>query len=174
MSLRQFLMWEWWTENEFQEQEGQLRSLQFSRSSLWINWWSYFLMISSNRNMLLPIKEKWEWNRLMDMGEGEEGEGGTNGESNMETHATISKIDNQWEFAGWLRELKPELCDNLEGWDAVGSGREVQKGGDIGIPMADSCWCMAGTNTIFKAIIFQLNITPFKRKNSEKNKKSFA
>ena len=23
------------------------------------------------------------------------------------------------------------LCDNLEGWDKVGGGREVQKGGDI-------------------------------------------
>ena len=24
------------------------------------------------------------------------------------------------------------LCDNLEGWDAEGDGREVQKGGDMG------------------------------------------
>ena len=23
------------------------------------------------------------------------------------------------------------LCDNLEGWDRVGGGREVQEGGDI-------------------------------------------
>ena len=27
-----------------------------------------------------------------------------------------------------------------EGWDTVGDGREVQKGGDICIPTADSCW----------------------------------
>ena len=40
------------------------------------------------------------------------------------------------------------LCDNLEGWDVVGGGREVQEGGDICIPVADSCWCMAETNTI--------------------------
>ena len=40
------------------------------------------------------------------------------------------------------------LCDNLEGWDGVGGGREVQEGGDISIPMADSCCCMAKTNTI--------------------------
>ena len=32
-----------------------------------------------------------------------------------------------------------ELCDNLDGWDGVGDGREVQEGGDIGIPAADSC-----------------------------------
>ena len=33
-------------------------------------------------------------------------------------------------------------------WDGVGGGREVQKGGDIFILMADSCCCMAETNTI--------------------------
>ena len=36
------------------------------------------------------------------------------------------------------RELKPGLCNNL-GWDGEGDGREVQKGGDIYIPRADSC-----------------------------------
>ena len=32
-------------------------------------------------------------------------------------------------------------AENLErqGWDAVGGGREVQEGGNICIPMADSC-----------------------------------
>ena len=29
--------------------------------------------------------------------------------------------------------------DDPEGWDGEGGGREVQEGGDIGIPMADSC-----------------------------------
>ena len=31
------------------------------------------------------------------------------------------------------------LCTNLEGWDGEGDGREVQKGGDVYIPVADSC-----------------------------------
>ena len=31
------------------------------------------------------------------------------------------------------------LCINLEGRDAEGDGREVQEGGDICIPMTDSC-----------------------------------
>ena len=39
------------------------------------------------------------------------------------------------------------LCDNLEGWDGVGGGREVQEGGDISILMADSHCCTAETNT---------------------------
>ena len=37
------------------------------------------------------------------------------------------------------QELKQGLCDNLEGWDGEGDGREVQDRGDIGVPMADSC-----------------------------------
>ena len=60
-------------------------------------------------------------------------------ESNMETYITICKIDSQQEFAVWLRKLKQGLCINLEGWDGEGDGRGVQKGGDIFIPMADSC-----------------------------------
>ena len=61
------------------------------------------------------------------------------GESNMETYITIHKIDSQREFALWLRKLKQGLYINLEEWDVEGNGREVQEGGDIRIPMADSC-----------------------------------
>ena len=60
------------------------------------------------------------------------------GKSNMEAYITIWKINSQWEFAVWLRKLKQELCINLEGWDGEGDGREVQKGGDICVPMTDS------------------------------------
>ena len=61
------------------------------------------------------------------------------GESNMETYITICKIESQREFAVWLRKLKQGLCTNLEGWQWEGDGSEVQEGGDICIPMADSC-----------------------------------
>ena len=61
------------------------------------------------------------------------------GESNMETYITMCKIDSQWEFAVCFRKLKQGLCINLEGWDRERYGRKVQKGGDICIPMADSC-----------------------------------
>ena len=61
------------------------------------------------------------------------------GQSNMETYTTIYKTDIQQKFAVWLRKLKQGLCINLEGWDGAGYGREVQKGGNICIPMADSC-----------------------------------
>ena len=56
----------------------------------------------------------------------------------METYITTCKIDSQWEFAVWLRKLKQGLYINLEVWDGEIDGREVHKGGDICIPMADS------------------------------------
>ena len=49
------------------------------------------------------------------------------GKSNMETFITICKIDNQWEFAVWLRKLKEGLCINLQGWDWEGDGGKFQK-----------------------------------------------
>ena len=37
------------------------------------------------------------------------------------------------------QELKKGFYNNLEGWNGEGDGREVQEGGDICIPKADSC-----------------------------------
>ena len=76
------------------------------------------------------------------------GEGELFGESNMETYFTLCKIDSQQEFALWLRKHKQELCVSLEGWDGEGDGKEVHKGVDIRIPMADSCWGLTEDNTI--------------------------
>ena len=39
----------------------------------------------------------------------------------METYNTICKIDSQWEFAVWLRDLKQGPCNNLEGREMGGS-----------------------------------------------------
>ena len=61
------------------------------------------------------------------------------GKSNMETYITVCKLDSQREFAVWLRKLKQGLCINVDGWDGERDGREVQKGGNICIPMADPC-----------------------------------
>ena len=70
------------------------------------------------------------------------------GKSNMETYITICKIDSQREFAVWLRKLEQGICVYLEGWDGVGDGREVQKGGDVCTPMAGSCWGLTENNKI--------------------------
>ena len=89
---------------------------------------------------LFPGQQWRKKHREQTYGHGERGgEGEMYGKSNMETYITICKIDSQREFAVWLRKLKQGLCINLEGWDGEGVGREVQKGGDICIPMADPC-----------------------------------
>ena len=31
------------------------------------------------------------------------------------------------------------LCDSLERWGGEGYGKEVQEGGDMGVPTTDSC-----------------------------------
>ena len=51
------------------------------------------------------------------------------------------------------------LSDNLEGWDGVMGGREVQEGGDICILMADSSGYMAKNN-----ITLYSNYPPIKNK----------
>ena len=61
------------------------------------------------------------------------------GKSNMENYITICKIHSRQEFPIWLRKIQQGLCNNLEGWHGEEDGREVQKGADICIPMADSC-----------------------------------
>ena len=102
-------------------------------------WWIYFQ--GSNGETHIE-------NRPVGVGGGEEGMDEMCEESNVETYITICKIDSQWQFAVWLRELKQGLCDNLEGWDGEGDGREVWKGGDRGVPMADPCWCLTENHKI--------------------------
>ena len=99
--------------------------------------------MESRRMVLKNLFAVQQWrnrHREQTYGHGERGgEGEMYGENNMETYITICKIDSQWEFAVWLRELKQGLCINLEGQDREEDEREVQEGGDICIPMADSC-----------------------------------
>ena len=79
-------------------------------------------------------------NRLVDtVGEGDHG---TNGEIGIETY-TLPYV-KQITSGNLLYDTgssKPVLCGNVEVWNGVGSGREVQEGGNICIPilMTDSC-----------------------------------
>jgi len=75
----------------------------------------------------------WTWPHW-----GKEGKGGMYGESNMATYITICITDSEWEFAVWLREFKPGLSNNLEGWNGEGDGRGDQVEGAVGKLMADS------------------------------------
>ena len=81
-------------------------------------------------------------NRLLDTVE--EREGGMIGESSIVTHKLpyVKWIvsDNLLSHTG---NPKLTLCDNLNGWDGEAIEREIKEGGDIYIPVADSCWCIA-------------------------------
>ena len=57
----------------------------------------------------------------------------------METYITVCKLDSQRGICGVAQETQTGLCINIERWDGERDGREVQKGGNICIPMADSC-----------------------------------
>jgi len=46
------------------------------------------------------------------------------------------------------QETQTVALSQPRGVGGEGNGRGVQKGGDICIPMADSCWCLAGNNKI--------------------------
>ena len=35
-----------------------------------------------------------------------------------------------------------------KGLDGEGDGKEVREGGDMSVPMADSCWCMTESHKI--------------------------
>ena len=97
-------------------------------------------------------------NRLVDTEDGK-GKGDEWRDWNGNIYTTIYKIESWWEFDVWLRELKPGPSDNLEGWDGVGGGREVQEEGGICIFMADSYTDIQQKPTQYcKAIILQLKI----------------
>ena len=76
-------------------------------------------------------------NRLMDMGRGEERVRCVQRVTWKLTLPYVKQIANgNFPF---LRKLKQGLYVNVEGWDGAADGRDVQEGGNICIPMADSC-----------------------------------
>ena len=46
------------------------------------------------------------------------------------------------------QETQSGALFNLEGWGGKGDAREVQRGGDIYIPMADLCYGLTENNKI--------------------------
>ena len=78
----------------------------------------------------------------------EERESGAKWESIIETYALpyvkyIASLNLLYDAGS----SNPVLCDNLDKWGWVEGKREVEKGGYLYIPMADSYWCMAEANT---------------------------
>ena len=116
-----------YTEWSKSEREKQLYTKTYIWNLVRWYWWTY--LQSSNGDTDIE-------NRLMVTASG--GKKERYRESNMETYITVNKIDSQWKFAVWLRELKLGLNNSLEGWDGERGRRDVQLWGDMGKPMADS------------------------------------
>ena len=57
----------------------------------------------------------------------------------------MCKTDSQWEFAVRLQRgaegtaNQTGALQQAEGWGGKGDGRGFWEGGDMGVPMADSC-----------------------------------
>ena len=79
-------------------------------------------------------------------------------ELEMAIYSSILAWEIPWtEESGELQSMGSQESDTTERLKHHHQG----KPGDICIPMVDSCWCMAETNTIYKAIILQLKISKF-------------
>ena len=74
-----------WSKSERQKQ------ISYTNTYIWNleRWYRWIYLEGSNGETDIE-------NRLIDIGLGEEGEGGMHGESNMETYITIFKIHSQW------------------------------------------------------------------------------
>ena len=66
-------------------------------------------------------------------------EGEMYGKSNLETYITICKIDSQLGICCVAQETQTGALYQPRGVAWEGDGKEFQEGGDICIPMADSC-----------------------------------
>ena len=96
--------------------------------------------MESGKIILMNLVAAQQWrNRHRKQTYGQRGRGRGRCIKKVTWKLTVCKIDSQWEFAVGLRELKQGLCINLEGCDGEGDGRELQEGGAICIPVADSC-----------------------------------
>ena len=111
------------------------------------HWWIYFQCNNGETH----IK-----NRPMDRMGGEEGEGEMYGESNIEIHNTICKIDSQWEFAVWLRDLKHGLCERLKGEVGRKMGGRSRREGTWVYLWLILVGVWQKTTKFYKAITFQL------------------
>ena len=112
----------------------------------------------------------------------EEGVGGTNGESIIETHTLpYIKQTGSGTLLSDTGSSNLVLCDNLDGWDGVGAGKEVQekdtkkqrKGTYIYLWLIPVDVCQKPTS-YFKAVILQLKIINKKVLKRTKNKKSIG
>ena len=101
----------------------------------WLNWTDWDIPSYKEQQKKLEkrkkdIQEKWQENQ-------------SDSVSKKKKPAYVKQIAN-----GNLLYVSGTQTRALEGLDGEEGGREVQERGDICVPMANSCWCVAETNTI--------------------------
>ena len=99
-----------------------------------------------SRKMGLSSRDTDLANRLVDpVGKGK---GGMNWKSSIETWTLL--YVKYITSGNWLYDARSSNSAlwQAQEWNGVGGRKEVQKEGDVCIPVADSCWCMAETNKI--------------------------
>ena len=109
--------------------------------------------MESRKTILMNLFEGQQWrhrHREQTYGQGQREDGNI--------YTTVCKIDSQWEFAVCLKEIKPGLCDNLEGWEGVGDEKEVQEGGTYKYLRLIHIAVLQKSTQYYKAVIPQLKI----------------
>ena len=94
------------------------------------------------------------------------------GQKKRNMYMTMCKIDGQWEFAIWCREVNYGALWQPRGVGWGGRWEEGLRGRNICIPIADACWCMEETTQYCKAVILQLKIN-FKKETWNNNSTYF-
>ena len=112
-----------WSKSKREKQISDINAYIWSLERWY--WWTYLQGINGDADIENSIRDT--------VGEGK---GRTNWESNMETYIAICKINSQWKFVVWYRELKSGALWQPRGWDGVENGVEVQEVGDICKPMS--------------------------------------
>ena len=98
--------------------------------------------------------------RLMDTGSGGGRRGWDVRREAWSIYIIIYKIDSQWEFAVWLKELNVGLCNNLKGWDGEVGGSLKREGTYVYLWLVHVDVWQKGTQYC-REIILQLKINKF-------------
>ena len=108
----------WWT--VFEQDSSWL--LPSEGPEVFHRWWQPKAWSCRLEKMFPFVGQQWRRRHKQTCGHG----GRRGHEEWREQHenkdVTTCKVDSQWEFAIWLRELKLWPCDNLEGWEMGGRG----------------------------------------------------
>ena len=134
-----------WSKSETERQISYIKAYTWSLERWY--WWNYLQSSSGDTDVERRHVDTERGRRGWDEWRKQHGN----------IHTTACKISSQWEFSVWLRELKPVLCDNLEGWEGERGGRFRREGTFVYLWLIRADLWQKPTQYC-KAIILQLKI----------------